>query len=192
MSPDLRVMLSPSSAYRALAPQAAGTTLRAALARPVLVAVVIGCALAISATGRITIGLALSSILCWSFAPALQILTGARMLTPRTGDLGTAARMDLWFMGHAPWSLWMLASAAIFTWSPGATRIEVFVVASALIPAVWTGIITCAFCRVVQQAPVRSAVRRAIAHQAVTLAVVVAYLFLVARPWVRLLEMARL
>ncbi len=192
MSPDLRLMCSPSSVYRTLAPQAAGTTPRTALARPLLVAVVIGCAMAISATGRITTGLAVSCILCWSFVPALQMLTGSRMLTPHTGGLGTAARMDLWFMGHAPWSLWMLAAAAIFTWSAETTRIEVFVAASAVIPAIWTGIITYAFCRVVQQAPVHSAVRRAIAHQAVTLALIVAYLFLVARPWARVLELARL
>ena len=95
-------------------------------------------------------------------------------------------------MGHAPWSLWILASAAIFAWSAGTPWIEVVVVGSALIPAVWTGIITCTFCRVVQQAPARTAVRRAIAHQAVTLAVAVAYLFLVARPWARVIEMARL
>jgi len=192
MSPDLRVMLFPSSAYRTLAPLAAGTTLHAALGRPLLVAIILGCAMAISATGRITIGLALSTILCWSFVPALQMLTGAWMLTRGTGDPKTAAQMDLWFMGHAPWSLWILVSAAMFTWSGETTRLEWFVVASALIPAVWTGIITRAFCRIVQQAPMRSAVRRAIAHQIVTVALVVAYLFAVARPWARILEMVRL
>lgn len=187
MSPELRVMLSPASAYRALTPHAAGVTLRMALARPLLVAVVIGCALAIGATGRITFGLSLSTLLCWSFVPALQLLTGAGVMARHPGSPGIAGRIDLWFMGHAPWSLWLLAAAAILTAAGDTTRIEWLVVASALIPAVWTGIITCAFFQVVQRAPRRSAVRMAFAHQSVTVALVIGYLFLVARPWARVI-----
>lgn len=184
MSPDFRVMVDPSSAYDALAVQPPEAGAWTAVRRPLLVALVVGAATALAATGRLTAGLALSGAVCWSFVPAVQMGIAASVLrSPRT-RLRAAQRLDLWFMGHAPWSLWMLGAAAFIAWFGGA---GLPMIGSAIVPIVWTAWIARAFClRILQDTP-RQARRRLVLQQALTWMVVLAYVALAAQLWPRLL-----
>jgi hypothetical protein len=180
-------MFGPSAAYESLARQPASGGRWAAIRRPVLVAFVIGTATAISATGRVTLGLVLSGAACWSFVPALQVATAALVMRSERARVGPGRRLDLWFMGHGPWSLWTLAAAAFITWFAG--RAEWPVVATALLPAVWTAWIAGAFCRTILQDSSRQARRRVAVHQALTWAIVLAYIALASQLWPRFLAL---
>ena len=96
--------------------RAEGGDVLTALRRPLLVAIVLGVSTAISATGRVTPSLVLSTTLCWSFVVVLQaVIAIALIAAPARRTVGLPRALDLFFAGHAPWSLWMLAAAA---WAP--------------------------------------------------------------------------
>src|SRR5262245_10706842 len=106
-SPDLHVMARPARTYAA-ALTAPAPAVWGALRRPALVALVLGTATAVSSTGHLTIGLLVSGFVCWSFVPLLQIATAAAIMrSPASRSIPLAQRLDLWFVGHAPWSLWI-------------------------------------------------------------------------------------
>ena len=80
MSPELvsrlLLVIEPAVPARHLRPagtraEAAGRILTA-LRRPLLIAIVLGVSTAMSATGRVTPSLVLSTTLCWSFVVVLQ------------------------------------------------------------------------------------------------------------------------
>ncbi|MGH9312466.1 MAG: hypothetical protein ACRD1S_04630, partial [Vicinamibacterales bacterium] len=138
MSPELLVMAAPPRAYRRLAP-GHRASLIGALKRPALVAIILGTAISIYATRRVTLGLALSTILCWSFAAAVQAIAAAALVaSSKRRGVSIPAGLDLLFMGHGPWSLWLLAVAAWAVWFPRPPMMDVLVVATAVVPAVWT------------------------------------------------------
>jgi hypothetical protein len=190
VSPELRIMLRPALAYEALlAAPPHGPFL--ALRRPALVALVIGTAIAVSATGRVTAWLVLDLALCWSFAPLLQVATAAVLLRSPLSRVGTGVRMDLWFAGHGPWSLWLLAVAVCYASFPATRRIEYPILATAIVPAAWTAIIGTAFCRtILLDTPARAWARVAL-HQAVTWTIVFGYITLASQLWPRFLSLAR-
>src|SRR3989442_7272386 len=146
MSPELRLMISPGETYALLARAPGRGTLLTALRRPLLVAVVIGVSEAMAATGHVTLVLVASTILCWSFVVVLQAVIGLWLFagTARR-TVGIARALDLYFAGHAPWSLWMLTAAA---WAPTALgRSLTPLLIAALVPFVLTARIVSAFFR---------------------------------------------
>ena len=175
LSPDVRVMLAPSEEYaRLLADPPRGHGL--AVRRPALVAVIAGTAAALAATGHLTAGLAASTVLCWSFAPLVQMGTAALVLRSRARrSLSLPQRLDLWFMGHTPWSLWLLGAAIFLASVPGSARVKVPVIVTAVVPFVWTTVIARAFCRAVLGDSPRTAVLRTLAHQMLTWSIALAY-----------------
>jgi hypothetical protein len=137
------------------------------LRRPLLVGLVLGVSAAMGATGRVTPALLLSTTLCWSFVVVLQAAIALALIAgPARRTVGIARALDLFFAGHAPWSLWMLAVVA---WAPSPVgRPFTPVLIAALIPLVLTPRIVSAFFREVLEMDPRHAVSRAAAHQAVT------------------------
>ena len=55
--------------------------------------------------------------------------------------------LDLWFAGHAPYSIWLLTVAAVFATLPFASLDGLIVLA--VVPAAWTAVIVSAYCRTV-------------------------------------------
>jgi hypothetical protein len=184
-SPDLHVMARPARTYAAALaspPPGAWGFVR----RPALVALVLGTATAVSSTGRLTLGLLASGFLCWSFVPLLQIATAAAIMrSPSARSIPLAHRLDLWFMGHAPWSLWMVIAAAILAAAPAGWHVEWRLIASAVIPIVWTSVIGVAFCRVVLGDPPAMASARTALHQAVTWTIALLYVAWAVALWPR-------
>lgn len=175
MSPEIAVLLRPSAAYRQLAPQWPAIRPIEALRRPALAAVVAGAAVSLTATGRVTVPLLFSTTLYWSFAFIWQVV--AAMVATR-GDgvpLGRAQRLDLFFAGSAPWSIWLLTAAAWSRLLPGQTDLYV-VLLTASIPALWTARVVHGFCEGALGLSPRQALVRMLAHQALIWAFAFVYI----------------
>ncbi|HEY0782397.1 MAG TPA: hypothetical protein VGE98_08085 [Thermoanaerobaculia bacterium] len=113
---DLDVMLRPRSVYAQLEGEAGARGL-AALRRPLFVALVTGCVVSLLTSARLTARLAVPGTLYWTFVPAAEILG----LAVVRGRGSFARQVDLYFRGHLPWLLLLLAYAA--AWSFWPTRV---------------------------------------------------------------------
>ena len=79
-------------------------------------------------------------------------------------------------MGHAPWTLWILSATFAMGIAPVPLYVESTIVATAVIPIVWTSIIAAAFCRVVLGDSRNAAIARTALHQTLTWAIAFAYI----------------
>ena len=133
------------------------------LRRPLLVALIIGTAVPVMAVQRVTLGLLLASTLSFSFVVAIQMAVGAALIVSvPSRRLSMSRALDLWFAGHAPYSIWLLTVAAVFAALPWASLDAL--IALAVPPAAWTAVIVAAFCRNVLGTSRRGARWRAAAH----------------------------
>jgi hypothetical protein len=167
MSPELRLLIAPRDAYATLARASGRGTLWTAVRRPLTVALVLGAATAMSGTGRVTPSLLFSTTACWSFVVVIQAAIALTLVAgPARRTVGLTRAIDLYFAGHAPWSLWMLAAAA---WSPSPIGRPVWpLLAAAFVPLVLTSRILAAYFREVLEMDPRDAFARAAAQQAMT------------------------
>jgi hypothetical protein len=135
-----------------------------ALRRPLLVAFVFGCAISLMDSGRLTLRLALPASIYWMFVPLLEIVSlfAASRAARRTRPWQRT--IDLFFQGHAPWLLWLIAFSAYwaflptvtaFTW-PGRDRVWLY---SAGLVAAWSAYVDFRFFRAALACTRRQAVR---------------------------------
>ena len=181
----LRLMFNPDAEYQALAAHHDPGSWRRALSGPALTALTIGSITAISATGRITASLMLSGAICWSFVPLLQLATAAPLVARgSTSTIAPARALELWFLAHGPWTLWIfLAIAVLATTSASQT----WVVVSGIAPALWTAWLLTAFFRQVRRLPIAGAVGRTAAHQAITWVLILTYIQVMTATFTRVL-----
>lgn len=164
VSPEIAVMLRPTAAYRQLALEPPRVTMASALRRPALVALITGTAISFAGTGRATAPLVISTTLCWSFAMVWQIVAAAAIARSHV-PLTPGQRLDLFFVGHAPWSLWLLTASAWSRLLPNFTDLYALLCTVA-VPAVWTAAIVHGFCSGALALPPRTALWRTALHQA--------------------------
>jgi hypothetical protein len=185
LSPEIRVMVAPFAAYRALASHGAGRGWSQALMRPAFVALVIGTSTTICATGRATLGLVVSGSLCWSFVPVVQVLAAAAIIGSSVTHrpMSLAKGIDLLFISHGPWSLWLLAMTA-WTLTAGEDGPPIDkVLLAAIFVTLWTAVIVFAFCSTVLATTIRGAALRTIIHQAIIWTVAFGYVLLETPLW---------
>jgi hypothetical protein len=113
MSDDLRVMLRPATAYSKLA-LADGDS---AWTRPLFFSFLIGCVVSLSATGRATVRLVAPATLYAMLIPLVEVAL-LWVLLRRRSMVPLPRAIDLFFMGHLPWCLWLLSLATMFTFGP--------------------------------------------------------------------------
>jgi hypothetical protein len=132
------------------------------LARPALSLLILACGVSVMASGRFTLRLILPSLVYASFVPLLQMLSLAIL----RGPLPWRRAVDLFFAGHTPWSLWILASAAWWGLVPAqdAFRLSPYWRWTALVPLLWSAHIDYRFFRKAtpDRALLRLAAQRAI------------------------------
>ena len=157
-----------------------------ALARIVAPAMLAGMATAAAATGRISWSLAMTGAACWSFIGPLQALTAAAVILPSNRRVPFPRALELFFVGHAAWSSWLVSSAAVLVAAPAALPLDA-VLLSALVPLVWTAIVIYAFFRQVLQLERWRAATWTAIHQALTALVMVLYVGWAVQLWPRLL-----
>jgi hypothetical protein len=126
-------------------------------------------------------------IVCWSFVPITQWLIGLVVIGRAPGRRLSVPRcLELLFAAHLPWSLWMLVTIGIDTFTPVPIPLVIQVL-SLLVPAVWTTIILSAFCRIVLGCTPARAHLLIVAHQAMTWTAFFGYVVLVSGLWPRVL-----
>ena len=116
MSDELAVLLQPRLTYRRLVKESGGNACK----RPLLFMLLAGCSMSMAASGRVTLRLALPITLYACLIPLIEI-AALRLLLGR--KIGRA--VDLFFMGHAAWSLWLIALGGIFALSDPITAFRV-------------------------------------------------------------------
>jgi hypothetical protein len=152
------------------------------LGRMMLVALVIGTSMTVSATERVTLSLVVSGAIGWSFVPLLQLLTG--VLLVRRFD---ARLLDRYFATHWAWSLWILAAGAVFLLLPETRRSTTWIALTASVPILWTIRLLLAFCREELGLDTRQRRRRVAVHQTMTYLLVLGYVSLAVALWPRIL-----
>jgi hypothetical protein len=105
VSDELAVLLRPGVAYRRLIDKPGGR----AWVRPLCFALLCGCGVSMATSGRVTLRLAGPVTIYAALIPLLEIGILRWLLGPKI-----SRAVDLFFMGHAAWSLWLLALAGIF------------------------------------------------------------------------------
>ena len=185
-SDAVRVALAPTRAYSELVakPHAPSSWFHA-LAGPALYGLVLGTALSIAATHVASIIGVVSVALFWSFVPAVQLFTAWIVCRNPSVRIELPRAIELFFLTHLPWSMWLFAAAAGTFWlAPGPTLVQGVVVA-ALVPLVWTPVMIAAFCRAVLGCSVRDARRRTALHTAITWGVILFLSILADSTWAR-------
>ena len=187
MSPEILLIVAPRQAYASLARTTERITPLTALRRPLVVALVLGVSAAMGATGRVTPALLLSTTLCWSFVVVLQGAIALPLIAgPARRTVGLARAVDLFFAGHAPWSLWILAVVA---WAPSPVGRPLWpALLAASVPLVLTPRIVSAFFQEVLELDPRHAMSRAAAQQALTWLTFIALYGTAVQLWPRVLE----
>jgi len=190
VSPELQLIVSPRDTYARLARTRSRGGLLAALRRPALVAVVIGAAIALGATGHVTPRLLLSTTLCWAFVVVLQIAIAVALVAgPSRRTVGLSRALDLFFASHAPWSLWLFAAAAYRPSVLGRPLTPLLI--SAVVPLALTVRMIAAYFREVLELDPRHARVRTILHQAATWGFPLVLYGTAVAFWPRFLEMIR-
>jgi hypothetical protein len=159
-----------------------------AAGRVAIPAIVAGIATAIMATDRITWSLALSGTACWILLSIVQLLTAATLVLPHPRRVNLPRAVDLFFLGHGAWSLWLLASAALVFVSPIAVP-AYLIVFSAVVPLLLTAILTFAYCRRVLGLGRRPAAVRTLVHQSLTAVFILLYVGWAVQLWPRILSL---
>ena len=169
-SSDARVAIRPEATYHTLLAEAAPSPW-VALRRPALVLLVVAVGVSITAIHQITLSLLLTTAAAWGGVVVFQTAIAAAVIASAPARrVGFVRALDLWFAGHLPYSLWVLA-LPIVTIVPAGTPHELMGV-SAVVPLVWTMFIVAAFCRVVLGLSASAARWRTAMHLALVVIVV--------------------
>ena len=115
-SPDVWVMLRPASAYPWLAGHAVGEGKWEAARRPLFMVFLLGCLVSLVTAGSLSLRLFAAGALNAWFVPLLEIGVLAGLWRGRR-TMPFPRTVDLFFMGHGPWVLWLLVMCAIWTFA---------------------------------------------------------------------------
>lgn len=154
-------MLAPRAAFAAHVRASSGYV----LFYVVFLSALTGACAAFAATGRITASQLLSLSITWAFLPILHVLIARIVMGKQVG---------VFLAGHAPWSLWLIAAAAM-TGLFGYAAYWWMLLLS-IVPGVLTLRIVFAFSVQVLGLARRAAIRRTLVHQSITWAIALIYL----------------
>jgi len=153
-SDDARVMVHPFRAYAALAlseEHAPGSARRALALRVALILVVLGGFVSLTAAGRLVAFHVASTMVFWSFIPAVQAAVFAvvlRIASPQGYRPGLVPALSLYFTGHGPWMLFLLALAGVCLAAPDVYATMTWLLGHGVLPALllatiaWSGVLT--------------------------------------------------
>ena len=179
-TPEASVLVRPAATFRELA-QEREDGMWVLVRRPLLLVLVIGCVVALQAGGRLSVRLIADGILSFAFAPLFEIVSLAIIARFGRRPLPFARLSDLFFVGNAPWLLWMFAFAAIrcFQTRMQATALPTplfWGLLGSIVPfAIWTACIDFHFFRQVLQRSRRRAAGDLILERAIAWSCGIAY-----------------
>jgi len=182
LSIDVSIALSPDQTFERLIANTGVAHVRSLMARLGVLLLTIAIVVPVMAVQRVTASLVAVAAMSWSFVVVIQIAVAVGVIaSSRARRIDLLHALDLWFGGHLPYSLWMLAVAALAATSRLVD--PVFLFATALLPSAWTAWIVAAFCRRALGNTPSTARRRAAAHQAIVWATGLGYAALTSGGW---------
>ncbi|HLW88282.1 MAG TPA: hypothetical protein VKR57_07290 [Terriglobales bacterium] len=116
MSPDIWIMLRPGAGYQRLVRQGAGSKGWAAAQRPLFIVLALGCLVSLVTAGGLSLRLFAAGAVNALFVPLLEIAVLAGLWRGRR-RMPFAQTVDLFFMGHGPWVLYLLIFSAIWAFA---------------------------------------------------------------------------
>jgi hypothetical protein len=178
---DARVMVSPSSTFRSIANDADRRVVdgRAwtACRRPLFVTLVLASIVSLLASGTLTLRLVASASIYWASIPIVETLALLVVVRRRVNRPSIPATIDLFFAGHAPWTLLLLAIASSLVFLPpdvGWTLLVRWWVWVMLAVIAWSAYIDFCFFRSIVGASRATAVRDVIVLRLLTWTAIVA------------------
>jgi hypothetical protein len=179
-------MRAPERTYLRLV--AGATTIPPALVpgRVVVAALLIGAAMATSATGVADAVVVLRTTLAWSFVVVVQVVGASALVASGSQRRVTSARaFDLLFAANGPWSLWVVGFTiwTMFT-SPLGRPIHLALL-TLVVPGAWTAYVMFAYCQIVLGETRQVAWRKAAVHQSAMWIVGAGYFFWAVQGWPR-------
>ena len=116
---ELHLMVHPTATYRRLATDVGEGGTWLLIRRPLFVAFVFGAFVSLTVSGRLTLLLILDGMIFWGFIPFLQaLLVMAILLAVARRRMRISKAIDLFFMGHCAWLLWLLGIAGTCLFFP--------------------------------------------------------------------------
>jgi len=141
-------------------------------------------------SGRPSLRLVASCAVAWSFLPALQILSvAATWLAFARCRIPLRRAIHLHFLGHLPWSLWLVAIASIAASTSPRREVSVFqfVFATIGVPVVWSRLIGWHFFRRVYALGRGATLLATALHAAIVLGAIVGFFLVTGQLLPRLL-----
>ena len=170
-SVDAQILARPASTLQSLAAAPARTSFRIGLRRPLFVTFVIACAVSLAATGVLTARIAGPSMLYLASVPMVEALALVAVIGCRRHRVPLVRAIDLFFAGHAPWTLLVIAiTGLLVSVRPAHSWMILTRVAMAGMALVigWSAYIDFCFFRAMVGASRRAAVRDLIVLRAIT------------------------
>jgi hypothetical protein len=187
LSTELQLAIAPARTYGRLVDNGEGGR-AGALAPIAFSALATGLTVAFLASRWASVELVATTASSWGFTLALQLVGACAVILPGQRRVGLPRAFELFFLGHAPWTLWMLAVGALAIAGRGAFGAITAVILSGLLPTIWTAVIVAAFSRTVLDAGRVGAWLRALVHLLLIWAFALAYIAWAAGGWMRIVE----
>jgi hypothetical protein len=185
LSAEALVMQRPMATYRQLAQQTATGSWWIGLRRPLCCACLLGCALSLVVSNRLTLRLIAGGAVAWSFIPLFEVASFAAVRQRRRRAASFSRDVDLFFTGHGPWAVGLIGVAAVasfltplqvYAWAGTTTSlISLAGVGGAI--AIWSAYIDFCFYRAVFESTPPAAVRQLLLQRAIGWTVALTYYF---------------
>jgi len=165
-------------------PERKESTFWTAVRRPLFLSLVLGCVISLIGASVATIRLIGATPLYWSIVPVVEILGLAIVIWRRRGARTFASLIDIFFAGHAAWTLFLLLTGAVLAVAPPEHwwfLITRPVVTGLVLVAGWSAYVDVCFFRYVCGARLASAIGSAVVFRAVAW-VLIFWIFAVPQP----------
>jgi hypothetical protein len=188
LSSELRLALAPADTYQTLVEERNSGTWLKVLVRAAFYMVLFSAAVAMTASGHITLALLFHIGLSWSFIVVWQAIAGAAIILAARGRRVKLARaFELLFLAYVPWALYGLAMTALAVLAE--PDISALVVAlTGVAPIAWTSVVVAGYCRSVLGATGASARWLTLVHQLTIWGGTLAYLWFAVGGWTPILQ----
>jgi len=170
-STDARILLRPASTLRSLAAPPLPAGLRVACRRPLFLTLVAASLVSLAATGTLTARIAGPSLFVWVYVPAVEALALYAVIRTRRTQIPFTRAIDLFFAGHAAWTLLLVVIVGLIALVPPAhwwmilTKVGMAGMAAVI---VWSAFIDFCFFRYVYGASRARAIRDVAFQRAIT------------------------
>jgi hypothetical protein len=180
-SPEVRVLVGPSAAFRELAVEPPASPAWSALRRPLLLLLFIGCTVSLQASGRLSARLVFDGMVAFAFVPIFELIAIAFVYRRKPRRVTLSQAIDVFFVANAPWLVWLVLMnvwRSVLTPIQASTMLGVpyYLMPLSLIPmAIWTTYVDLQFFREVLSSTLDGARRELTLQRVISWAGIIGY-----------------